>query len=221
MKLTAGPRGFESRRRLGSGAEVDRPLHRFRRQYEQLSLFERGRVIGKSEAAGSSRRVARQLGHSDCVVKRCWDQWIREISFTRRPGSGRPRQTIHREDRHIVRNARVHPTASSAAIQVQVTPSLGVPGLFEPYEGAWLKDISDRSAHYVCCPLRPPIDASIWSGDAHEETGLLRNEIRPSLATNLDLISAVKTIVLVCGDCVVNASIQPLLYSDTLLSQLV
>ncbi|GFY09569.1 hypothetical protein TNCV_4322471 [Trichonephila clavipes] len=38
---------------------------------------------------------------------------------------GRPRQTSHREDRHIVRNARVQPTASSAAIQAHVAPSLG------------------------------------------------------------------------------------------------
>ncbi|GFX13952.1 uncharacterized protein TNCV_3611521 [Trichonephila clavipes] len=40
-----------------------------------------------------ARRVARQLGRSDCVVRRCWDQWIREMSFTRRPSSGHPRQT--------------------------------------------------------------------------------------------------------------------------------
>ncbi|GFT15071.1 transposable element Tcb2 transposase [Trichonephila clavipes] len=79
------------------------------------------------EGRWSSRRVARQLGHSDCVVRRCLDQWIREISFTRRPGSGRPRQTCHLEDRHIVRNARVQPTASSAAIQTKVVPSLGAP----------------------------------------------------------------------------------------------
>ncbi|GFV72505.1 HTH_Tnp_Tc3_2 domain-containing protein [Trichonephila clavipes] len=46
------------------------------------------------------------------------------MSFTRRPGLGHPRQTSHREDRHIVRNARVQPTASSAAIQEQVGPSL-------------------------------------------------------------------------------------------------
>ncbi|GFW39653.1 transposable element Tcb2 transposase [Trichonephila clavipes] len=39
------------------------------------------------------------------------------MSFTRRPDSGRPRQTSRREDYHIVRNARVKPTASSAAIQ--------------------------------------------------------------------------------------------------------
>ncbi|GFS67983.1 transposable element Tcb2 transposase [Trichonephila clavipes] len=102
------------------------PLCRFRRQYEQLSQFERGRIIGMMEAGWSARRVAaRQLGRSDCVVRRCWDLWIREISFTRRQGSGRPRQTSRREDRHIVRNARVQPTASSAAIQAQVSPSLG------------------------------------------------------------------------------------------------
>ncbi|GFV16417.1 transposable element Tcb2 transposase [Trichonephila clavipes] len=45
------------------------------------------------------------------------------MSFTRRPGSGRPRQTSRREERHIVRNAHVEPTASSAAIQTQVAPS--------------------------------------------------------------------------------------------------
>ncbi|GFX23242.1 transposable element Tcb1 transposase [Trichonephila clavipes] len=53
------------------------------------------------EAGWSARRVARQLGHSDCVVRRCWDQWIREMSFTRKSGSGCPRQTNRREDHHI------------------------------------------------------------------------------------------------------------------------
>ncbi|GFV96609.1 transposable element Tcb2 transposase [Trichonephila clavipes] len=38
------------------------------------------------------------------------------MSFTRRSGSGRPRRTSRREDRHNVRNARVQLTAS---------PSLG------------------------------------------------------------------------------------------------
>ncbi|GFV01378.1 transposable element Tcb2 transposase [Trichonephila clavipes] len=100
------------------------PLRHFRRQYEQLSQFERGRIIGMMEAGLSVRRVARQLGRSDCVVRRCWDQWIREMSFTRKPGSGHIRQTSRQEDRPIVRNARVQPTVSSSAIQAQVAPSL-------------------------------------------------------------------------------------------------
>ncbi|GFY22076.1 transposable element Tcb2 transposase [Trichonephila clavipes] len=45
------------------------------------------------EAGWSARRVARQLGRSDCVVRRCWYQWIREMSVTRRPSSGRPQQS--------------------------------------------------------------------------------------------------------------------------------
>ncbi|GFX47681.1 uncharacterized protein TNCV_699351 [Trichonephila clavipes] len=116
------------------------PCGRFRRQYEQLSQFERGRIIGMMEAGWSARRVTRQLGLSDCVVRRCWDQWIREMSFTRRRCSGRPRQISRREDRHIVRNARVQPTASSAAIQAQVAPSIRGPCVFSNHT----KDIWDR-----------------------------------------------------------------------------
>ncbi|GFV69740.1 uncharacterized protein TNCV_1348931 [Trichonephila clavipes] len=59
------------------------PLRRFRRQYEQLSQFERGSIIGMMKAWYSATRVARQFDRSDCVVRRCWDQWIREIDESR------------------------------------------------------------------------------------------------------------------------------------------
>ncbi|GFT06182.1 transposable element Tcb2 transposase [Trichonephila clavipes] len=57
----------------------------------------------------------------------CWDQWIQEMSLTRRPGSRRHRKTSRCKKRHIVRNARVQPTALSTAIHVQVVPLLGSP----------------------------------------------------------------------------------------------
>ncbi|GFU71614.1 transposable element Tcb2 transposase [Trichonephila clavipes] len=64
--------------------------------------FSGERIICMMEAGWLAKRVARQLDRSDCVVPAvCWDQWIRDMSFTRRPGSGRPRQTSRREDRHI------------------------------------------------------------------------------------------------------------------------
>ncbi|GFU20107.1 transposable element Tcb2 transposase [Trichonephila clavipes] len=82
----------------------------------------------------------------DCIVtvqrksiarglQKCWDQGIREMSFTRRQGSGRPRLASLREDCRIVRNARVQPTASSATIQALVAPSLGTP-IFSNYTKA-------------------------------------------------------------------------------------
>ncbi|GFU88872.1 hypothetical protein TNCV_4445471 [Trichonephila clavipes] len=49
------------------------------------------------------------------------------MSFTRRRGSRCPPQTSRLENRHMVRNARVLPSASSASIQAQVAPSLGAP----------------------------------------------------------------------------------------------
>ncbi|GFV29358.1 transposable element Tcb2 transposase [Trichonephila clavipes] len=53
------------------------------------------------KAGGSARQADRQLSRSGCVMRKFWDQWIREMSFTRRPGSGRPRPTSHREVRPI------------------------------------------------------------------------------------------------------------------------
>ncbi|GFV78238.1 HTH_Tnp_Tc3_2 domain-containing protein [Trichonephila clavipes] len=94
------------------------PLRHFRKQDKQLLQFERGRIIGTMEAGWSARRVARQLGGSDCVVR------IQEMSFTQRARSRLPRKISRNEDHSIVINARVQPTASSAAIQVQVSPSV-------------------------------------------------------------------------------------------------
>ncbi|GFW65763.1 DDE_3 domain-containing protein [Trichonephila clavipes] len=65
------------------------PLRRNRRQYEQLTDFDRGRIIGLREAGWSNRRIGRPLGRSDMVVARCWQQWITEVST----GFCRPRAT--------------------------------------------------------------------------------------------------------------------------------
>ncbi|GFV58993.1 HTH_Tnp_Tc3_2 domain-containing protein [Trichonephila clavipes] len=62
------------------------PLRRNRRQYEQLTDFDKGRIIGLREAGWSNRRIGRHLGRSDMVVARCWQQWITEGRVYRRGG---------------------------------------------------------------------------------------------------------------------------------------
>ncbi|GFW94511.1 HTH_Tnp_Tc3_2 domain-containing protein [Trichonephila clavipes] len=44
------------------------PLRRNRWQYEQLTNFDRGRIIGLREAGWWNRRIGRHLGRSDMVV---------------------------------------------------------------------------------------------------------------------------------------------------------
>ncbi|GFW32887.1 HTH_Tnp_Tc3_2 domain-containing protein [Trichonephila clavipes] len=99
------------------------PLRRNRRQYEQLTDFDRGRIIGLREAGWSNRRIDRHLGRSDMVVARCWQQWITEGRVYRRGGSGRPRNTNDREDRAIRRVGTSAPTTSLASIQRHLPPS--------------------------------------------------------------------------------------------------
>ncbi|GFU41749.1 hypothetical protein TNCV_4467751 [Trichonephila clavipes] len=47
------------------------PLRRNRRQYEQLTDFDRGRIIGLREAGWSNRRIGRPRSAGDMVVARC------------------------------------------------------------------------------------------------------------------------------------------------------
>ncbi|GFY14978.1 HTH_Tnp_Tc3_2 domain-containing protein [Trichonephila clavipes] len=73
------------------------PLRRNRWQYEQLTDFDRGRIIGLREAGWSNRRIGHPLGRSDMVVARCWQQWITEGRVYRRGGHPVPsRETIRR-----------------------------------------------------------------------------------------------------------------------------
>ncbi|GFU88527.1 uncharacterized protein TNCV_4442041 [Trichonephila clavipes] len=142
---------------------------------------------------------------------RCWDQWIRKMSFKLGPGSGLPLQTSRREDNHNVRNAHVQPTASSATIFVQVAPSLRATLSSLTIRMFLVEEhLESRHAPIMCAALDAH-PSSVWSGATHEETGLQWNGTRSSLATNPDSISAVMTIVFVCGDLVVNVSILPLL----------
>ncbi|GFX24556.1 HTH_Tnp_Tc3_2 domain-containing protein [Trichonephila clavipes] len=145
------------------------------------------------------------------------------MSFTRRPVSSRLRETSRREDHHIVRNARVQPTASSAAIQAHVAPSL--------YAHVSSRTIGRRLAEGLLglwrllsvLPLTPTQQRLSLEWCNERGTGVQWNGTRSSLATreNPDSISAVMTIVLKCRNPVTNVSILPLLYSNTLLTQLV
>ncbi|GFX21339.1 transposable element Tcb2 transposase [Trichonephila clavipes] len=115
------------------------------------------------EVGWSSKKIARQLGRSDCVTSR-------------------------QEDHHIVRNARVQKTVSLATIQAQVAPPLGIPvssrtirrRLAEGHLGSWCpllgftwqnyhKTISALFLPFLYLPspqigLQSSISGIIWDG---------------------------------------------------------
>ncbi|GFV68835.1 transposable element Tcb2 transposase [Trichonephila clavipes] len=112
------------------------------------------------------------------------------MPLTRRSGSARSRQISRQKERQLVINTRLQPTASSAAIQAQVSPLLGGPvssrtirrRLADGHLGSWhpLRGLPFTPTYprlrLECCCARGNWTAVEWN--------------RSSLATNLESISA-------------------------------
>ncbi|GFV90654.1 transposable element Tcb2 transposase [Trichonephila clavipes] len=145
------------------------------------------------EAGRLATPVAHQLGRSDCVVRRCWDQWIREMSFTRRP----------------------------VALQPQVAPSLGAnvssrtirSNLAKGHLGSWCPirvqplTLTHRRLLLEWCGARGNWTPVEWN------QVVLSDECRFNLSSNDNRVHVWKPVL--------NASILPFLYSDTPPSQVV
>ncbi|GFW25292.1 transposable element Tcb2 transposase [Trichonephila clavipes] len=89
------------------------PGKRARRDFSQVSEFERGLIIGMKTAGWSTRRIAGQVDRSECAVRNCWEQWIREGTHGRKTGSGATRKTTRREDRRIMEASTCGPHSDS------------------------------------------------------------------------------------------------------------
>ncbi|GFV46747.1 uncharacterized protein TNCV_1882061 [Trichonephila clavipes] len=52
-----------------------------RAHYEQLSEFERCRIIELKEAGWANQRIARHMDRSDAAIRRCWQEWVENDRF--------------------------------------------------------------------------------------------------------------------------------------------
>ena len=74
------------------------PRRRERAQYQQVSAFERGRMIGLREAGLSYHDIAALTGHAATTVMRVWNQWREEGRTQRRAGTGPRNVTTARDE---------------------------------------------------------------------------------------------------------------------------
>ncbi|KFM68742.1 Transposable element Tc1 transposase, partial [Stegodyphus mimosarum] len=102
------------------------PRRRKRARFEQLTEFERGRIIGLREAGLSYRAVSSRVQRNSSTVMRVWKQWTDECRTTRKSGSGPRNVTSARDDRHLVRMARTDRTASSRQLAALWSIATGV-----------------------------------------------------------------------------------------------
>ncbi|GFW41520.1 uncharacterized protein TNCV_4034371 [Trichonephila clavipes] len=81
------------------------PPRRNKENLEQLTEFERGRIIGLREGGILHRAKGPRGWKNSSTVMRIWKQWTDEHQTTRKTGSGRWKAMSVRDDRHLLHMA--------------------------------------------------------------------------------------------------------------------
>ncbi|GFX13073.1 transposable element Tc1 transposase [Trichonephila clavipes] len=102
------------------------PPRRNKEEFQQLTEFERGRIIGLREGGFSYRAIGARVQRNSSTVMRVWKQWTDEHRTTRKSGSGGWKVTPARDDRHLLRMAIDDHTASSRQLSARGSTATGL-----------------------------------------------------------------------------------------------
>ncbi|GFT62858.1 uncharacterized protein TNCV_1606841 [Trichonephila clavipes] len=79
------------------------PPRRNKEKFQQLTEFERGRIIGLREGGFLLyHAIGARVQRNSSTLMRVWNQWTDEHRTTRKTGSGRRKVTSGRDDRHLL-----------------------------------------------------------------------------------------------------------------------
>ncbi|GFW71582.1 transposable element Tc3 transposase [Trichonephila clavipes] len=95
-------------------------------KFEQISEFERGKIVGLREVGLSYRAVAARVQRNSSTIMRVSKQWMDEGRTARKSGSGPRNVTSAPDDRRLVRMAQTDRTASSRQLAAHWSTATGV-----------------------------------------------------------------------------------------------
>ncbi|GFX59050.1 transposable element Tc1 transposase [Trichonephila clavipes] len=101
------------------------PCRRKGAKFEQISEFERGKIVGLREAGLSYRAVAARVQRNISTIMRVSKQWTDEGRTARKSGSGPRNVTSAQDDRRLVRMVQTDRTASSRQLAAQWSTATG------------------------------------------------------------------------------------------------
>ncbi|GFT05399.1 uncharacterized protein TNCV_124101 [Trichonephila clavipes] len=99
------------------------PPQRNRGKFQQLTEFERERIIGLLEGGFSYHAIEARVQRNSSTVMRVWKQWTDEHRTT---GSGQRKAILARSDRYLVRMGVNDRTASFRQLAVRWSTAIGV-----------------------------------------------------------------------------------------------
>ena len=94
-----------SKKNLRKHISMNEKRSKKRKGRPQLTIFEKGQIIGWHDEGVSCRKIAKRLKRGDRCIQKFVKTYKNTGTFERKPGSGRKRKTSAREDRYIVMQA--------------------------------------------------------------------------------------------------------------------
>ncbi|GFV18850.1 uncharacterized protein TNCV_4757371 [Trichonephila clavipes] len=102
------------------------PPRRNKKKFQQLTEFERKKIICLVEEAFSYRAMGARVQRNSSKVMRVWKKWSGKHRTTRKTGSGRRKLTSALVDRHLLRRALNDRTASSRQLAARWSTATSV-----------------------------------------------------------------------------------------------
>ncbi|GFU72609.1 transposable element Tcb1 transposase [Trichonephila clavipes] len=87
-----------------------------RRSFDQVSEFDRGRIVAYRDCGLSCREIGSRVGRNQTTVMRICDRWMQEFTTDQRGRSHPPQCIPSREDRQIVRLAVTDRSVTSRTV---------------------------------------------------------------------------------------------------------
>ncbi|GFT94886.1 transposable element Tcb1 transposase [Trichonephila clavipes] len=87
-----------------------------RSAFDQVSEFDRGRLLAYRDCRLSFRKISSRVGRNQTTIMRLFDRWMQESTMDRLGQSHPPQCTTSRKDRQIVRNAVTDSSVTSRTI---------------------------------------------------------------------------------------------------------
>ncbi|GFW13264.1 transposable element Tcb1 transposase [Trichonephila clavipes] len=87
-----------------------------RSAFDQVSEFDRGRIVAYRDCGLSFRQIGSRVGRNQTTVMRICDRWMKEGTTDRRGRSHLPQCTTSREGRQIVRMAVMDRSVTSRTV---------------------------------------------------------------------------------------------------------
>ncbi|GFW60923.1 transposable element Tcb1 transposase [Trichonephila clavipes] len=92
------------------------PRRKQRSAFDQVSEFDRGRIVAYRDCGLSFREIGSRVGRNQTIVMRICDHWMQEGATDRRGRSHPPQCTTSREDRQIAYMAVTDRSVTSRTI---------------------------------------------------------------------------------------------------------